>query len=105
MTDLFESIGTTVKSLAGDWAKYAALGSFALYAAGYLALRFHLSVLGLATDLSVLDERYVFAGARFLMYLVAALPSVLIVALVVGAIGWLASRVVPQATRATLVER
>jgi len=104
MTDLSERIGNAVKTLAGDWAKYAALGSFALYAAGYLALRFHLSVLGLATDLSVLDERYVFAGARFLMYFLATLPSILIIALVVGAAGWLVTRILPAATRARAVD-
>ena len=103
MTDLSENVNGAIKTLSGEWTKYAALGSFALYAAGYLALRFHLSVLGLATDLSVLDERYVFAGARFVMYLVAALPSILVVVLALASLGWLVSRAIPSAARSRII--
>ena len=103
MTDLSENIGGAIKTLAGKSTQYAALGSFALYAAGYLTLRFHLSVLGLATDLSVLDERYVFAGARFVLYLMAALPSILIMVLPFALLGWFVSRAVPCAARLRIV--
>ncbi|HEX4947971.1 MAG TPA: hypothetical protein VFZ34_14965, partial [Blastocatellia bacterium] len=65
------SLTAQLKEFAGSWAKYSALGSFALYVVGYLALRFHLTVLGVGTDLAVLDERYVFTGARFLIYTVS----------------------------------
>ena len=67
LNNLTEALQTTLKALAGSWASYSALGSFALYVAGYLALRFHLTALGVGTDLAVLDERYVFTGARFVI--------------------------------------
>jgi hypothetical protein len=55
-----------------------------VYFLGYLSLRFHLTALGIATDLAVFDERYLFAGARFLVYLVASLPNVLLLVLVLS---------------------
>ena len=62
----------------GRWALFTGIGSFVLYLFGYLSLRFHLSVLGVDTGLSVLDERYLFAGAQFLVYLVSSVPLALI---------------------------
>ncbi len=56
------------------WALIAGCGSFLLYLFGYLVLRFHLAVLGVDTGLSTLDERYLFAGAQFLVYLLTSLP-------------------------------
>jgi hypothetical protein len=53
-----------------------AMGSFSLYLLGYLALRFHLTMLGVGTDFGVLDERYLFAGAKYLVFLVASIPIV-----------------------------
>jgi hypothetical protein len=75
-----------VKMLAVDWAAYAALGSFVLYMLGYLTLRFHLTALGIGTDLSVLDERYLFTGAKFLVYLVSTVPIVVGLGLVLAAV-------------------
>jgi hypothetical protein len=71
------------------WAVFTAVGSFFLYLFGYLSLRFHLSALGVATDVSVLDERYFFAGAQFLVYLVTAVPIVLLFALPIYFLVWL----------------
>jgi hypothetical protein len=69
-----------LKEVAGSWSIYAALGSFILYLLGYLTLRCQLATWGVATDLSVLDERYFFAGARFLVYLVSTIINVLLFA-------------------------
>jgi hypothetical protein len=66
----------------GRWALLTGIGSFLLYFFGYLSLRFHLSVLGVDTGLSVLDERYLFAGAQFLVYLVTSAPVALVLALI-----------------------
>jgi hypothetical protein len=63
------------------WALFTTLGSFFLYLFGYLSLRFHLSTFGVATDLAVLDERYLFAGAQFLVYFSCSIPIVLLFAL------------------------
>ena len=84
MTAPEQGPGEQPKALAGNWATCSAIGSFALYLLGYLALRFHLTVLGIGTDLAVLDERYLFAGAKFLVYLVMSVPIVVLVALVLG---------------------
>lgn len=92
MTDLWQDIQAKIKDLMGGWASYVALGSFLLYVLGYLAIRFHLTTLGIGTDLAVLDERYVFAGAKFLVYLFGTLPIALLFALVlavpVAVIAW-----------------
>ena len=102
MTDLLQELNERVKALAGEWTKYTVVGSFLLYVAGYLALRFHLTAIGIGTDLAVLDERYLFTGARFLVYLVSSVPNILIVALPLAAIVWGIGRAVPAATRASL---
>ena len=79
---MWQDLGERAKALVGSWPSYAALGSFALYLLGYLALRFHLTVLGVGTDLSVIDERYLFAGTKFLIYLVTTVPIVIVLGLV-----------------------
>jgi hypothetical protein len=78
--DIKKKINTFL-SLVGNWASFAAFGSFILYSLGYLSLRFYLSMLGIATDLVVFDERYLFSGARFLVYLVSSVPNLIILAL------------------------
>ena len=82
MATRWKELSDTVKDVAGSWAAYTALGSFGLYFLGYLSLRFHLTAMGIVMDLAVFDERYLFAGARFLVYLVASLPNVLLLVLV-----------------------
>lgn len=105
MATLPEDLADRIKSLSTSWTAATAIGSFALYVAGYLALRFHLLVFGIAADLSVLDERYLFAGAQFLAYLVAALPSIALLLAPPLALGWLASRLLPRRWRASVVRR
>jgi hypothetical protein len=68
-----------LESFLGSWTSYATVGSFLLYFFGYLALRFQWHALGVTTDLSALDERYFFAGARFLMYLASAVPVMVMI--------------------------
>ena len=97
-----EQIATQLKALAGGWGQVTLLGSFALYVLGYLALRFHLTALGLVTDLSVLDERYLFNGMRFVVYLVSAVPSIVLLLLLPAALGWLAWVLLPARRRQAL---
>jgi hypothetical protein len=99
VTVALQELSDKVKTLAGDWTKYSVLGGFALYALGYLVLRFHLTSMGIGTDLAVLDERYVFTGARFLVYLVAMVPNVLLIALPAVLALYALSRLVPAALR------
>jgi hypothetical protein len=88
----------------------AALGalssSLAIYVLGYLVLRFHLTALGVGTDvgLHLMDERYFFAGAKFLVYVVAAIPNVLVLALPFAALGYLLYRLLPGRARTRLAE-
>jgi len=81
MADLVQGFADRVKAIGGSWTAYTAVGSFVLYVLGYLALRFHLTALGIGTDLAVLDERYLFTGARFLVYLAASATSAVLVGL------------------------
>lgn len=83
MAELFDQLKLKVQALAGSWAALSALGSFVLYVFGYLAVRFHLTALGIGTDLAVLDERYLFTGAKFLVYLVSTIPILLLIAIVI----------------------
>ena len=75
MADLTQTVAERIKLIGGSWTAYMAVGSFVLYVLGYLALRFHLTALGIGTDLAVLDERYLFTGARFLVYVAASMTS------------------------------
>jgi hypothetical protein len=80
------------KGVATSWSAFTALGSFVLYFLGYLVLRFQLSTWGVATDLSILDERYLFAGARFLVYLISTAVNVLLLASPLMLFWWLLNR-------------
>ncbi len=97
MGDLLRELNERIKAVGGDWTKYTFVGSFLLYVVGYLVLRFHLTAIGVGTDLAVLDERYLFTGARFLVYLVSAVPILVLIALPVVAVGWAVSRLLPPA--------
>lgn len=97
MISLWPSLAGALGSLTAKWSVFTAVGGFVLYVLGYLALRFHLTALGVGTDLAVLDERYLFEGAKFLIYFVSAVPVGLLVALPLGAIVWLVGRAAPGA--------
>src|SRR2546425_5893728 len=105
MADLAQSFADRVKAIGGSWTAYTAVGSFVLYVLGYLALRFHLTVLGIGTDLSVLDERYLFAGAKFLVYLVSTVPIVVLLGLVLAAVLYGCSWLLTGTSAATLLQR
>jgi hypothetical protein len=100
MGSLWKNLAEKVKAFATNWAIYSAVGTFTLYLAGYLSLRFHLTLFGVGTDLSVLEERYFFAGARFFVYLCFTVPTVLLLAFVPGAICCLIYRLLPVGVRA-----
>ena len=103
MDSLWKTIGEKCRAFSEHWAAYSVLGTFALYLFGYLVTRFQLTMLGLGTSLDVLEERYMFAGAWFTLYLLATVPSVVLLLLVVGAPLWLLSRLVPVRYRVKAV--
>ena len=102
MAELWNDFTEQVGSLAGKWTAYAAFGSFLLYLFGYLTLRFQLSTYGVATNLDFFDEKYLFAGCRFLVYLVSSVPNILIIVLVLAAIGYVPYRLVPISLKVRL---
>lgn len=99
MADLWGEIKGKIAEIGGNWATYTMLGSFALYVLGYLTLRFHLTFLGIGTDLSVLDERYLFTGMRFVVYLVSAVPNIVMLVLLAVAPFYLPYRILPLGVR------
>jgi hypothetical protein len=99
MAQLWNDVTEKIKQLAGSWTSFSALGSVALYVLGYLTLRFHLTALGVGTDLAVLDERYLFAGAKFLVYLVSSIPIVIFMLLVAGGFVYLPYRLLARGMR------
>jgi hypothetical protein len=98
LSDVLQDIGQGLSALGSNWTKYSVVGSFLLYLTGYLAVRFHLTAIGIGTDLSVLDERYLFAGARFVVYVVSSVPNVLLLLLPVAAIALVVVKVAPALT-------
>ena len=95
MPELGKDFADKLGSLAGKWTAYAAFGSFLLYLLGYLTLRFQLTTYGIATDLDLLDEKYLFAGCRFLVNLVSAVPNILVLLLILAAVGYVPYKLVP----------
>jgi len=95
MPALCDDFTDKLGSLAGKCTAYAALGSFLLYLLGYLTLRFQLSTYGVAANLDIFDEKYLFAGCRFVVYLVSAVPNILIIVLLLAAIGYFPYKLVP----------
>ncbi|HSS49368.1 MAG TPA: hypothetical protein VLX28_10510, partial [Thermoanaerobaculia bacterium] len=96
------SLKEKLDSAFGGWAAFAAVGTFVLHAMGFLSLRFHLAALGVRADLSLLDSRYLFEGANFLVYLLATFSSLLLILLGAGLALFLLSRLIPQPVRERL---
>lgn len=99
MEDFWAVLTKRAQNLGSHWASYTVLGSFVLYVLGYLTLRFHLTALGVGTDLTVLDERYLFTGTRFLIYLVTSVPSLVLLILLPVAPIYLLYRILPSSIR------
>jgi uncharacterized membrane protein len=99
MAELWDELTEKLGSLAGKWTAYAAFGSFLLYLFGYLTLRFQLSTYGVATNLDFFDEKYLFAGCRFLVFLVTSVPNILIIVLLLVAIFYVPYKLVPASMR------
>lgn len=104
MAGQFDDFLTKVTSVTGKWPSFTAFGSFFVYLAGYLALRFQLSTYGVATNLDVWDERYLFAGSRFLVYLVSSVPNVLLIVIVLWLVFFLLSRLLPADLRGRITQ-
>ena len=49
-----------------------------IYVSGYLALRFHLTALGLDVDLPLVNERYLFDGAKFFIFIFSIATNLIV---------------------------
>lgn len=90
-----------LSDLGKAWAGTAALATVVVYALGYLSLRAHHTAFGIDVDLGVFDDRYPFAGARFLVFALALLATWAIPMLVLAAV-WHAVRRVRRPCRLSL---
>jgi len=88
---LAEAFGSAVTK----WSVVTGIWTFVLYGIGYVALRFQLTALGVGTDLVVLDERYLFEGAKFLLLVITAIPLGVLLGLPIAAVAWVVVRAVP----------
>lgn len=95
MPSLVELLEEGLGSAVTKWSALTAIWTAVLYGVGYVALRFQLTALGIGTDLSVLDERYLFEGAKFLLLVMTAIPLGLLLGLPVAALAWVIVRVLP----------
>ena len=94
-SDLVQKLGT----VAGKWTSYAGFGTFLLYLFGYLTLRFQLNTYGVATNLDVFDEKYLFAGCRFLVYLGMTLPNLAFILALVALMLAIPFKLIPSSVR------
>ena len=85
-----------LQSVGLHWGTWTLIGSFVLYVLGYLTIRFHLSVLAAGTDLGIIDERYLFAGAKFVVYLVLGRRHAVLLLLVPAALAYGAYRLLSR---------
>ena len=99
---MIDSVINWTKDLGDRWAKASIAASAVLYLLGYLVIRFHLTAIGIGTDLSVLDERYFFAGARFVVYLVASIPSLVLLVVPLLLLAWGMWRLCPRTFRSSI---
>lgn len=82
LKELFDKLKNSANSLMVN----TSLVSMILYILGYLSIRFHLTALGIGTDLTIVDERYLFTGARFVIFLISTIPSLLFLLIIAGSI-------------------
>jgi hypothetical protein len=71
-----------VKTAAGA----AALGVSVLYLFGYLSLRQQITTLGIPAEFSVFDERYLYAGASYLVFLTQAIADMAVLVIPIAAL-------------------
>lgn len=100
MEDLWRDFSAKLDGLAGKWPVYGAFGTSLLYLFGYLALRFQLYTYGVSTNLDGFDEKYFFAGCRFVLFLGMTIPSILLVLAVIALPLYLGYCLIPAALRA-----
>ena len=105
MTDRWQAFAGNLDRFAGKWPGYAALGTFLIYLFGYLALRFQLYAYGVSVSLDAFDEKYFFAGCRFLVFLVTTISTLVLVLAIFLFLLYVGYRLIPAAPRDRLQAR
>jgi hypothetical protein len=96
MSDVWRDFSSKLKSFQEHWSVWwSILGGALLYLLGYLVIRFQLTLLGVPANLDVVEERYFFAGARFVVYLIASFSNFLLLMVPVALVIWLCHRWFP----------
>ena len=95
MKELFDKLKNSANSLMLN----TSLVSMILYIIGYLSIRFHLTALGIGTDLTIVDERYLFTGARFVIFLICAIPSLLFLFILASSLFYLPIVILPSSLK------
>lgn len=95
MKELFDKLKNSANTLMVN----TSLVSMILYILGYLSIRFHLTALGIGTDLTIVDERYLFTGARFVIFLISTIPSMLFLLILAGGIIYLPLIILPSSLK------
>lgn len=68
----------------GEGTTIAAVLTFIAYFFGYLSLRFHLTAMGVEPVLKILDDRYLYAAANFLVFIVPTVTRIGLLLLIMG---------------------
>lgn len=87
--DVEEKVETPLTGWAANLAMALGTGTGVLHAIGYVSLRFRLRALGVELDHGMIDERFLFEGARCLLQLLTTVPLLVLLAspvLVLGAL-------------------
>lgn len=90
-------IVSTIESFGAAWAAVSALALVLVYLFGYLSIRFHHTAIGLTVGLHLFDHRYLFAGGRFLIFLLVHLCRLALVFVLLAAMFDLTAEITPVA--------
>lgn len=88
-----EKVETPLTGWAANLAMVLGTGTGVLHAIGYVSLRFRLRALGVEMDHGMIDERFLFEGARCLLQLLTTVPLLVLLASPVVILGALLRRV------------
>ncbi|MDX1999958.1 MAG: hypothetical protein SF066_19755 [Thermoanaerobaculia bacterium] len=91
--DVEAKVETPLTGWAANLAMALGTGTGVLHAIGYVSLRFRLRALGVEMDHAMLDERFLFEGARCLLQLLTTVPLLVLLASPVVVLGVLLRRV------------
>lgn len=97
--EIAPEIETRFTNLAGGAALALSVATAMLHGIGYLSLRFRLQALGVEVGQGVIDERFLFEGARCLMQILTTVPLLVLLGSPLFVLGVLARRSTGKRTK------